>query len=72
MVTSRSVWLAMGDNTIAPKLLEPARAHSKLVLEHIEKDTCPERRQAIRAEIGRLKAERELLLASSFHQEVVK
>jgi len=71
MTTKKNVWMAMEDDVTAQRLVEIARAHSKHALEHIGKDTCPERRKAIRAEIERLKAERELLLAYSFRQEDV-
>ncbi|KKC46960.1 hypothetical protein VE23_07115 [Paenibacillus sp. D9] len=71
MITRKSVWLAMEDNATAQRLLELARKHSKLALEHIGKCTRPERREAIRAEIECLRVERELLLAS-FELEVVK
>ncbi|ANY68755.1 hypothetical protein BBD42_21515 [Paenibacillus sp. BIHB 4019] len=63
MTTKKSVWTAIEDDVTAQRLVELARAHFRLALEHIGK-ACPERRQAIQAEIECLRAERELLLTS--------
>jgi hypothetical protein len=49
------------DKVTAQRFIELARVHSKLTLEHIGKDACPERKQAIRAEIECLRAEREII-----------
>lgn len=68
MTTRESVWMAMEDDVIAQRLVELARMHSRLALEHIGIDAHPDRRQAIRAEIERLRAERDCLL-KSFKQE---
>jgi len=64
MVTLRSVWVAMEDNDISAMLVELTRAHCKLALEHSDRDTTPERRKAIRAEIERLRAERSEILGA--------
>ncbi|MFB5269106.1 hypothetical protein ACE41H_20285 [Paenibacillus enshidis] len=61
MVTSRTVWLVMEDDVAAQKLLEIARTHCKLALEHGDKSS-PERCEAIKQEIQRLRAEQEALL----------
>lgn len=64
----KSVWLAIQDDVTAQKLVDIARRHCKLVIEFGGKDTLPERRKAIQAEIERLRAERNYILAS-FEQE---
>lgn len=64
MTLSRNVWLAKDDDVIADRLLSIVKKHCKLALEHGRRDTLPERREAIRAEIERLRAERNCLLKS--------
>ncbi|KRE94915.1 hypothetical protein ASG89_31995 [Paenibacillus sp. Soil766] len=59
------------DNVTTQRLLQIAQSHCKLALEHSKANTLPNRREAIRAEIGRLRMEREALIAS-FMQEDVK
>ncbi|MNN41098.1 hypothetical protein D3C76_61740 [compost metagenome] len=65
MVTARTVWLAMEDDVAAQKLLEITRRHCKLALEHGDKDTPSERREAIKAEIAALREQRSQILNSS-------
>jgi hypothetical protein len=52
----------MQDDVAAERLVEIARTHCKLVLEHGDKKTLPERREAIKAEIERLRVERDDIL----------
>ncbi len=56
------VWIAMEDDETARRLLEVARRHVGLALEHGRANTLPERRKAIRNEIRQLRIERDKLL----------
>ncbi len=56
------IGLEVDDATMA-QLLEMARRHCKLVLEHGRSQTSAERRQEIREEIQTLRSEREALIA---------
>lgn len=64
MYLRKSVWLAMQDDVAARRLVDIARRHCKLVLEYGGKDTLPERREAIQAEIESLREERSELIKS--------
>lgn len=57
-----SVWRALGDAGITSTLLDIARIHVKLALEHSDKNTLPCRKEVIKAEILRLRKERERIL----------
>lgn len=50
------------EDTVVDRLLEIARLHCKLVLEHGRAGTSPERRREIVAEIQSLRATRDALL----------
>ena len=63
MITARTVWLAMEDEDVTQRLIEIARTHSKLALEHVAKDTSPDRRKVIIGEIQALRAVREVILS---------
>jgi len=58
---SRLLW-SMDDKSF-DKLLAISQAHIRLVKEHGDRSTPPERREAIKAEIEALRAERDSLLA---------
>ncbi|MBW7453794.1 hypothetical protein ACFOLF_06285 [Paenibacillus sepulcri] len=64
MTTRRNMWKAMEDDVTAQRLVELVRKHFKLALEHIDNNSSPERRRAIRAEIERLRVEKDCLLKS--------
>lgn len=59
------------DDATTQHLLQIARRHCKLVLEHGEVFTPPERREAIKHEIERLRAECDSLLESCAANEVL-
>nr|WP_256832018.1 hypothetical protein [Paenibacillus sp. Pae15] len=59
------------DDATTQSSLKIAQRHCKLALEHSKANTLPKRREAIRAEIGRLRAERNALL-ESFELEGMK
>lgn len=61
MTNNCFIWIM--DDESSDKLLAIIQAHLRLVKEHLCYDTLPERKQAIRSEIERLRAERELILA---------
>ncbi|MGG1553294.1 hypothetical protein [Paenibacillus ferrarius] len=54
----------MNDDATSQRLVEISRSHCKLALEHSGINTHPTRREAIRAEIERLRMERESVLIS--------
>lgn len=54
----------MDDDVIAAELLDIARRHCKLALEHGRTNTSPERRRAIQDEIQALRNARTALLSS--------
>lgn len=68
MTRPREVAIAMQCDVIANRLLEIARRHVKLALEHGHINTGLDRRKAIQGEIERLRAERDNIL-KSFEQE---
>ncbi|OME02025.1 hypothetical protein BSK54_12525 [Paenibacillus odorifer] len=55
-------WGALDDATIHSALLDIAILHVKLALEHSNKNTLPCRKEVIRAEILRLRIERDRIL----------
>ncbi|SDJ79546.1 hypothetical protein [Paenibacillus naphthalenovorans] len=59
------------DDATTQRLIQIAQRHCKLALEYSKENTYPERREAIQAEIGRLRAQRDALL-ESFKQEGVQ
>ncbi|SDF03214.1 hypothetical protein SAMN04488542_10514 [Fontibacillus panacisegetis] len=58
----RTVWRALDDAAIQSELLSIAILHVKLALEHSNKNTLPCRKEVIRAEILRLRMERDRIL----------
>lgn len=62
MGRTKMVWIAMEDDDTAAKLLELARRHVKLALEHGRANTSPDRRKAIGKEIQALRAVRESMI----------
>jgi hypothetical protein len=50
------------DDATTQRLLQLAQRHYRLALEHSSAKVLPDRREAIRAEIERLRAEREVTL----------
>jgi hypothetical protein len=63
MTTRRNLWIAMEDDATTQILVELARRHSKLALEHLAKDTSPDRRKSIRGEIESLREIRDAILS---------
>ncbi len=61
----RLLWIM--DDESFDKLLAITQAHLRLVKEHGDKETLPERREAIKAEIEALRAERVSLLNDQTH-----
>ncbi|ASA23383.1 hypothetical protein [Paenibacillus donghaensis] len=57
-----TAWLALDDVAIHSLLLDIARLHVKFALEHSDKNTLPSRKEVIRAEIQRLRMERDRIL----------
>ncbi|QWU14894.1 hypothetical protein SAMN04487895_10973 [Paenibacillus sophorae] len=55
-------WGALDDAAIQSALLDIAILHVKLALEHSDKNTLPYRKEVIRAEIQRLRMERDRIL----------
>ncbi len=55
-------WRALDSEAINSALLDIAILHVKLVLEHSNKNTLPCRKEVIRAEILRLRIERDRIL----------
>lgn len=65
-----AVWRALDDAGITSALLDIVRAHVKLALEYSHKNTLPCRKESIRAEIQRLRMERDgILECISRHHE---
>ncbi|MFM9329400.1 hypothetical protein [Paenibacillus mesotrionivorans] len=60
-----AVWRALNDEGTASALLDIAKAHVKLTLEYSDTNTLPCRKEAIRAEIQRLRMERDGILERS-------
>ncbi|WP_340033454.1 hypothetical protein NST50_24290 [Paenibacillus sp. FSL E2-0202] len=57
-----TAWGALDDAAIQSELLGIAILHVKLALEHSSKNTLPCRKEVIRAEILRLRMERDRIL----------
>jgi hypothetical protein len=57
-----TAWRSLDDAAITSALLNIARLHVKLALEHSNKNTLPCRKEVIRAEIQRLRMERDRIL----------
>lgn len=57
-----NVWRSLTDAGITAALLDIARAHVKLALEYSDTNTLPCRREAIKADIQRLRVERDGIL----------
>lgn len=55
-------WRALDNEAISSALLDIAILHVKLALEYSDKDTLPCRKEVIRAEIQRLRMERDRFL----------
>lgn len=53
------------DDATTQRLIQIAQSHCKLALEHSKANTLPDRREAIRSEIKRLRAERDELISRS-------
>ncbi|OMD89313.1 hypothetical protein BSK49_13090 [Paenibacillus odorifer] len=57
-----TTWEALDDAAIHSALLDIAILHVNLALEHSKKNTLPCRKEVIRAEIQRLRLERDRIL----------
>ncbi|MNB82483.1 hypothetical protein D3C81_887430 [compost metagenome] len=57
-----AVWRALNDEGVTSALLDIARAHVKLAVEFSNTNTLPSRKEAIKAEIQRLRTERDGIL----------
>lgn len=62
---NRQLWAALEDVHLHARLASIARRHVKLVLEFGEGSTHTTRREAIKAEIQRLRHERDTLIESA-------
>ncbi|UKS26040.1 hypothetical protein LOZ80_31550 [Paenibacillus sp. HWE-109] len=65
---NRLLWIM--DDESSDKLIAIIQAHLCLVKEHLCNDTLPDRKEAIRADIERLRAERSAILLSFNEAEV--
>ncbi|MNI23510.1 hypothetical protein D3C73_771000 [compost metagenome] len=57
-----TLWRALDDEKITATLLDIARLHVKLALDHSDKNTLSRRKEVIRAEILLLRMERDRIL----------
>ncbi|GMK40543.1 hypothetical protein PCCS19_35990 [Paenibacillus sp. CCS19] len=57
-----AVWRALNNEGVTSILLEIARTHVKLALEYSGKNILPDRKEVIKAEILRLRGERDRIL----------
>ncbi|MGO4185491.1 hypothetical protein AB4Z17_30460 [Paenibacillus sp. TAF43_2] len=57
-----TVWRRLNDAEITSVLLDIARAYPKLALEYSSKNTLPCRKEVIKAEIQRLRKQRDVIL----------
>jgi hypothetical protein len=57
------LWKLEIDDITMTELVQLLKTHCKLVLEHSQSQTSPERRSAIKAEIKALRARRDCLIA---------
>lgn len=61
----KQLWAALEDVHLHSRLINIARRHLKLALEFGERTTLPIRKEAIKAEVQRLRKERNALIESA-------
>ena len=65
---SKSLYINLQEAATSQRLVQIARTHCKLVLEHGQANTSPQRRTLIQAEIEALRIQRTELLEGIAHE----